>query len=1043
MKLNYLPLLLSALVSQNILAAEPEDVLPVPSERQLSYLDNEMNAFFHFSLNGYYNREWGNGTEDPEIFNPHQFNADEWVQAAKDMGAKNIILVAKHHSGFHLFDSPYSDYDVANTPWGRTQAPPRDMMKEVRDAAIDNGIKFSVYLSPWDRHHPNYVVYRDDYSSEDDYDQAMKIYDDFFSNSLQYVLDNYGPIHEMWFDGAGTGPQFGRTGLDFERFIQTIRNTSPETNIAIVGPDIRWVGNEHGTAPENAWSIHPLSDRDDRYNETGVVLDGRFRGMSSSERLNFYPNECDTPILEDDHGHIKWFWWDSHRVRSQDTLFNTVYFDCVGHNSSLLLNLSPDTEGKIPQNQSVAAKALGDSIRMTFSNNLLSGASVSASSIHESTYNPSKVLDGNKNTYWAAQDKSGWHHTPSVSIQEESLTFTMDTPISFDVFSISEPIFKGQRITHFSVQSRLNEGEWKTIVDKGLIGTKRLVKLPSQVIADELKVVIDGSRDVPLISEVGVYKHEQSKVDVTFSPSETLQPQPFEVTLTSPIDNDTIYYTTDGSEPTYNSPVYTTPISISQPTTIKILSRSAGIKSSKQYFLGTAKNLAIDSRAVVYQSSVHASGAGPERAVDGNVSGHWGHRSVTHTGEAAGDAQDPWWEIDLGREVFVSNIVLHNRTDCCSERLDNVTVLAHFEPLNSKVPLQVKNHQGVFVGNTGENVGSSVSIPVNRQSRFIRVQAEGSDRYLSLAEVQIMGIESSDIVHNVAKNMYTVQSSNLGGEDTSNKAVDGNTNGNFRNGSVSHTSENGSVGDTWWRVDLGESKPISQIRIFNRTDCCSDRLANFDVLVSNNPNIGSNVAWSHYQGQPVGDSLNLNLNNVQGRYVTLKKRDNTILSLAEVEVMSTERSLGLNVSTFKQASQSSEHSSGAAASRAVDGIDSGIWGHGSVSHTGDNDTNAWWQVDLGDKRTIGLVKLLNRTDCCGDRLENLRVHISDSSFGNATNEDIMARDDVVTVNYSGPTKAEMDIVAGYSGRYLRISRDGVTEPLHIAEVVVIEPIVGD
>jgi alpha-L-fucosidase len=295
--------------------------LPTPTQQQAAWQDMELIAFVHFGMNTFTNREWGQGDEDPALFNPTQLDARQWVRALKAAGARMLIVTAKHHDGFCLWPSRYTEHSVKNSPWRDGKG---DVVREVSQACREGGIKFGIYLSPWDRHEQTY---------------GSPAYNTFFKNQLRELLTGYGPIAEVWFDGAnGEGPNGKKQEYDWDGYYRLIRELQPGALIAICGPDIRWVGNESGVAREEESSV-----------------------QSSDGGLRWYPAECDVSIRPG------WFYHpaEDNRVKTLDQLMD-IYYKSVGRNSVLLLNVPPDKRGLIHEEDARRLAEFGAEIKSRF-----------------------------------------------------------------------------------------------------------------------------------------------------------------------------------------------------------------------------------------------------------------------------------------------------------------------------------------------------------------------------------------------------------------------------------------------------------------------------------------------------------------------------------------------------------------------------------------------------------------------------------------------------------------------------------------------------
>jgi alpha-L-fucosidase len=453
-----------------------------PSPRQLKWQQLELTAFFHFGINTFTNKEWGDGKEDPKIFNPTQLDAKQWVRTMKEAGFKQVILTAKHHDGFCLWPSKFTAHSVKSSPWKGGNG---DVVKEVAAACNYYKIGFGIYLSPWDR---NYKDYGD-----------SKIYNAYFENQLTELLSNYGEIAEVWFDGAnGTGPNGKKPVYDFNSWYKLIRKLQPKATIAVMGPDVRWVGTESGYGRETEWSVLPADDNmlkaiaDHSQKEVTFVPMGDKMNEdlgSRSKILNakglvWYPAETDVSIRDG------WFYHpeQDNKVKTPEKLMD-IYFAAVGRNSVLLLNVPPDKKGLISESDSKVLKEWAFLRNELFAVNLAKEATLKTTS----GYNVKQIIDGNTETFFIAGRKD----TTAI------INLTFAKPTTFNVLSLQEHIETGQRVEKFTLSYK-EGGEWKIATVGTTIGYKRLLKFKS-ITATEIRLDILSSRLNPTIAEMGLF----------------------------------------------------------------------------------------------------------------------------------------------------------------------------------------------------------------------------------------------------------------------------------------------------------------------------------------------------------------------------------------------------------------------------------------------------------------------------------------------------------------------------------------------------------
>jgi alpha-L-fucosidase len=424
-----------------------------PTTQQLAWQEAELTMFLHFGVNTFTDREWGEGTEDPKIFNPIDLDARQWVQSAKDAGFKYMILTAKHHDGFCLFQSKYTDHSVKNSPWKNGKG---DVVKELSDACREFGVKMGFYLSPWDRHEQSYG--------------NSPVYNQYFKNQLAELLTNYGEMAEVWFDGAcGEGPNGKRQEYDWAGFYDVVRKHQPNALIAICGPDVRWVGNEDGYARETEWSVQ----------EPNPTFH-----PGATDKI-WYPAECDVSIRPG------WFWHASEdeRVKSLEHLID-IYYKSVGRNSVLLLNVPPNNRGLIADPDVQRLKEFRKSLDETFTVDFAMGKPVSADSAELPA---SSAVDGRGDTYWMPKEKT-----------TGTLEVDLGKPVTFNVSMVKEYIPMGQGVEAYSIEA-WDGSEWKVISTGTTIGHKKLDRL-SDVTASKVRLNIQKSQSAPQIRAFGLFK---------------------------------------------------------------------------------------------------------------------------------------------------------------------------------------------------------------------------------------------------------------------------------------------------------------------------------------------------------------------------------------------------------------------------------------------------------------------------------------------------------------------------------------------------------
>ena len=438
----------------------------VPTPQQYAWQQMELTAFLHFGINTFTGREWGDGKEDPALFNPSELDAEQWVRTLKEAGFKMVLLTAKHHDGFCLWPTATTKHSVASSPWKNGQG---DVVKELRAACDKYDMKFGVYLSPWDR---NAECYGD-----------SPRYNDFFIRQLTELLTNYGEVHEVWFDGAnGEGPNGKKQVYDWDAFYQTIQRLQPKAVMAIMGDDVRWVGNEKGVGREKEWNATVLTPgiyaRSQENNKRLGVFSkaedlGSRKILEKATELFWYPSEVDVSIRPG------WFYHaeEDGKVKSLKHL-SDIYFQSVGYNSVLLLNIPPDRRGLIHEADIKRLKEFADYRQQTFADN--------------------RVKNGRK--YWSTT--SGGEAVYALKSKSE-----------INLVMLQEDITKGQRVEAFTVEALTDNG-WKEVGKGTTIGYKRMLRFPA-VNANKLRVRIDECRLTAYVSQVAAYYAEPLQEETT------------------------------------------------------------------------------------------------------------------------------------------------------------------------------------------------------------------------------------------------------------------------------------------------------------------------------------------------------------------------------------------------------------------------------------------------------------------------------------------------------------------------------------------------
>jgi len=530
-----------------------------PSPRQLAWQDLEFTAFVHFGINTFTNREWGTGQEDPALFNPTAFDATQWVSVMKEAGMKMIIATAKHHDGFCLWPSKYTDHSVKSSPWKDGKG---DVVGELAEACHQGGMKFGIYLSPWDRHEPTY---------------GTEQYNDHFVNQLTELLTQYGEVDEVWFDGAcGEGPNGKKQVYDWIRYYETVRELQPQAVIAIMGPDVRWVGTESGYGRVAEWSVIPynvvntesVADASQQEPSNGVFIpmgDKTARDLGSRSKilkasaLVWYPSEVDVSIRPG------WFYHASQddQVKTPEKLLD-IWFSSVGRNSLLLLNVPPDQRGLIHENDVRTLKEFKAVRDAVFGENLAEGATVKASSSAAGLHAGNVLIPG-REKFWM----------PRKGKLEANLEFDLQKEQTIDCITVQENIEYGQRVEQFSLEVWKKE-RWREVTRSTTIGNKRLLRFSPQT-TNRVRLRILQSRATPAISFVGFHKRPP---ELKINPGSGAFIDSVNVRISSDPESNKIYYSLDGTVPDEFSLKYTAPLTFEKTTHIRAVAIDhRGVKS--------------------------------------------------------------------------------------------------------------------------------------------------------------------------------------------------------------------------------------------------------------------------------------------------------------------------------------------------------------------------------------------------------------------------------------------------------------------------------
>lgn len=599
-------LLLAAILPLS--AAEP----PAPSgalphERQVNWQRMEYYGFVHFGLNTWTDREWGYGDEDPKLFNPDNFDARAIVRHFKEAGMKGLILTAKHHDGFCLWPTKTTQHNISKSPWKNGKG---DLIQEFATACKAEGMKLGIYVSPWDRNHSQYA--REGYVKD-------------FHEQIREVLTNYGPIFEIWFDGANGGDGYyggakeTRTiPADYYRFpeaVEMIRKIQPDC-VVWSAADARWGGSEQGHVGYPQW--HTMSSKGGGDNAHGVPHGDKWM-----------PAEGDTSIR---HG---WFWHEREdaSVKSPEKLFQ-VWFESVGRSANLILNVPPDRSGRIREPDIASLNGFRELRDSLLSTNYAAGATAEGPTRgDDAKFSPAMMTDGDIETYWAADDGVT---TPAAEIR-------LKEAVTFDVIRLREQIRLGQRVDSFEIDA-WTDGEWKKFHDGKSIGNQILAKVTPAVTTDRLRLRITGSSAVPCISELSLFH-----MPIMLSAPSMARDSDGKVAISAE-SGGKIVFTTDGSAPDLDSTEYSEPIALPNGGTIK-----ARVTDGTR--LGTTASQLFGISKKDWKIVTSTAGAA-ENAIDEDTKTFW------HTHPVEGERNPPQgFEVDLGRDIKIAAFTYLPRQD--------------------------------------------------------------------------------------------------------------------------------------------------------------------------------------------------------------------------------------------------------------------------------------------------------------------------------------------------------------------------------------------
>lgn len=714
----------------------------VPSARQMDYHEREFLCFIHFGPNTFTAREWGSGQEDPKVFAPTQVDTDQWCELIRAAGMTKVVITVKHHDGYCTWQTRYNkDFSVRQSPWKDGQG---DVLRRLAGSCKKYGLKLGVYLSPADLYQiesenglygnsskvrktviptdPRSFtsdptkVRRDKASSHPTFNFEVDDYNRYMLNQLYEVLTEYGPIHEVWFDGAHPKRK-GNQQYDKAAWFQLIRELAPEA-VIFGGPDIRWCGNEAGNTRESEWSVLPLIEgsrvpmsftRNDLGSDK--VLLQRYYGVDGQQKplrgLAYMISEVDTSIRSG------WFWHDDthQQVRTADAVFD-IYERAVGGNATLLLNIPPNRDGRFSERDAAVLREIGRRIKKTYGMNLLKGSNLFSEGL----------LDGDLDSYWQAAGLSAVR------------TVTLPRNRRINRFMLQEAISQvGQRVKAHALDAWI-DGRWVEVATGTTVGYKRILRFP-EVMTDRLRLRIVDSRLPPSIAELGAYFYRRPPTPVTATRSReglislSLERPEFNWKGGSPqLEALEIRYTLDGSEPGPDSRLYKGPFALPEGGYLKAGTVSVGQMSEIREFHFGLSSMGWEAFASSEHSQEHAA----EKAIDGDRMSFW------QSSQRAGHSTHPIeLTIDMKEQHPVAGFSY-------LPRQDRPVPESRVEAWRVEVSRNGENWQALAEGEFGNLVNDpskryhwwpeSVQI---RYFRFVSLRGTGGNPFAGAAEIEL------------------------------------------------------------------------------------------------------------------------------------------------------------------------------------------------------------------------------------------------------------------------------------------------------------------
>ncbi|NNF34855.1 MAG: alpha-L-fucosidase [Saprospiraceae bacterium] len=671
----------------------PDPVGPLPSANQLNWHQMEYYAFVHFNMNTFTDMEWGTGGEPPDTFNPTQLDTRQWTRIVKEAGMKGIILTAKHHDGFCLWPTETTDHSVKSSKWKNGNG---DVVKELAEACNEFGLKMGLYLSPWDRNHPDY---------------GRPEYVDVFHQQLRELLSNYGDVFEVWFDGANGGSGYygganevrkidNKTYYQWDKVHEIVNELQPGAVIfGDGGPGVRWVGNEEGWANETNWSLIRKAEVYPGWPKYVELRSGHEDGT------HWVPAEADVSIRPGWYYHPR----EDHQVKTLPHLLD-IYYKSIGRNASLLLNLPVDHRGLIHERDEEQLIKLKDQLREDFKDDLALGQKINTSNIrgNHRKFKADNLIDANPETYWATDD----------TISAASITVTFNEPHKFNRILLQEYIALGQRVQKFSIEAMVG-GKWMVIDDQTTIGYKRILRF-NEVNAEAVKVNINKSKGPVALSGLSIYRALPLLVEPTITRNKNGK-----VTLAVPDSSIQIYYSLNNNLPGIQDELYGQPLLIDRPVALMAIAYDP---EADKWSEVSSRNFDVSKRRwkVIEVSSGDIEKA--EAAIDDDPNTHWS------TGQ--NETLPQYIIVDLGETLQLSGVSYIPNQDRWTHGI--ITDYSFRVSKNGNDWMTVVKGEFSNIANSRTEKTANFKPISGRFIRFEASKTHGDDRRASIGEISII-----------------------------------------------------------------------------------------------------------------------------------------------------------------------------------------------------------------------------------------------------------------------------------------------------------------